>query len=166
GALAAAGQARDVIRVEAVERLVEVPPGVGLVEHVAIGLARGGEAVRDQHAVAGELPVQLPERGVLAAHQRHVADAELLEEANVLELTHESPLSTSFSPPGDGIGEAEQPLPWPNAIVGACSEPYYRGPPSRIRSSSWPGRGRSLIGGTRADARGASRCDAAGQPPR
>ena len=64
-------------------------PGAGLVEHVAVGLGGDGEAVRDADALSGELPVHLAERGVLAADERHVLDAELLEEADVAKPAHD-----------------------------------------------------------------------------
>ena len=89
GALAFARQRGDVGGVEVVELGMQTVPGAGLVQHVAIGLGGDGESVRDADALPGQLLEHLAQRGVLAADERHVVDADLLEKADVPRCTHD-----------------------------------------------------------------------------
>ena len=80
----AAPQILGVIGLEPVERRAQRLPGVGGVEHAAIGLGGDGEAVGNLDPLAGQLPIHLPEGRVLAADQPDVANADVAEEANEL----------------------------------------------------------------------------------
>ena len=52
-------------------------------EKIAIRLRRGGKAARHAHAELCELADHLAQRSVLAAHSRHVADAQIFESDDV-----------------------------------------------------------------------------------
>jgi hypothetical protein len=76
----------DIARVQAIERGMQARPGVGLVEHMAVAQGGDRKAVRHADALSRQLAVHLAERGVLAADQRHVANAQILEPADVVAL--------------------------------------------------------------------------------
>ena len=87
-ALAAPRQVGHVVLVEAVECLAQRFQHARGFEHVAICLRGDSEAIRHEHALVRERAVHLPQRSVLAAHQRNVADPDLLKESDVFELRH------------------------------------------------------------------------------
>ena len=89
-------QRGDVGGVDVVELGVQPVPGTCLVQHVAIGRSGDGEPVRNADVLAGQLLEHLAQRSVLAADERHVLDADLLEKADVPGRTHD--LSSHCAP--------------------------------------------------------------------
>ena len=63
-------------------------PGAGLVQCIAIGLGRQGEAVRHLHTVSSERGVELAQRGVFSPDLRHILRAQLAEPPDVRSLFH------------------------------------------------------------------------------
>ena len=79
----AARQVVDVRLVEVVQQRVQAAVQVVVGKNLAIGLGRHGEAVRHLDAQRDQFAIHLAERGVLAADQRHVAQAQIGKPANV-----------------------------------------------------------------------------------
>jgi hypothetical protein len=74
--LRAARQVVDVLHVHAVQHLVQAGQGACAFQHVAVGLGGDREAVGNPHAAVAQLAHHFAQRCVLAAHQRHVGQAE------------------------------------------------------------------------------------------
>ena len=72
-----------VVHVHAIQCLVQPGPRLRLIEHVAISLGGDGEAVGYLHTLGGEFPIHFAQRGILAAHEGHVVNAQLREPADV-----------------------------------------------------------------------------------
>src|SRR5208283_3436136 len=91
GSLALARERGEVGGVEVVELGVQMVPGAGLIQHVAICLCGGGEPVGNADSLVGELLVHLAQRGVLSPDERHILDADLVEETDVPGCAHNVP---------------------------------------------------------------------------
>ena len=87
-ARAGPGQRSHIGLVEPVQLCVQPRPGIAPRQRVAEGLGGHGKAVRHRHAQRHELADHLAQARVLAADQRHVADRELLEPADVVLIGH------------------------------------------------------------------------------
>jgi len=86
--LCASLQIGHVLGIQPVQRLMQAGPGIRLIQHVPVGGRRDGESVGHAHALTGQLPVHLTERGVLATHGGHVVDAHLFEHSDVRRSLH------------------------------------------------------------------------------
>lgn len=72
-----------------IERVFQCIQGAGLLEHVPVGLRGNGESVRHPDALRRQLPIHLPERGVLASDGGTILDADVQEKTNVaVDLGH------------------------------------------------------------------------------
>ena len=78
----AARQIVDIGNIESDERLFQRRPSAGGLERMAIGLGGDREAIGNGDALRREFPEHLAKRGVLAADQRNVLDADLAKEAD------------------------------------------------------------------------------------
>jgi hypothetical protein len=84
----ASGERRHVGGIDPVQERAKARPRAGCVEHLAVGAGQDREAVRHTDPRAGQLPIHLAERRVLASDQRDVLDAHLGEAADVAIARH------------------------------------------------------------------------------
>jgi hypothetical protein len=73
---------RYVRDIDAVEQRMQPRPGIGSGERIPVGIGGQGKAVGHTHAGLTQFGIQLAERGVLAADQRHVLRSQCCEPAN------------------------------------------------------------------------------------
>ena len=83
------GQCIDVIDIQRLQGVADACRQAVVFQVVPEGLRRGGKTVGHPHTLAGEGLVHLAERGVLAANQRYIIDAEFAETPDVVEALHE-----------------------------------------------------------------------------
>ena len=76
-AAGAPGQVIDILHVQAIERLVQAAPGVGLVEQVAVSAGGDGKAVGHPHALCAQFADHFAQRGILAADLRNIGNADV-----------------------------------------------------------------------------------------
>jgi hypothetical protein len=81
-----ARQIFDIIRIEPIKRRMQRRPRAGLIERMAIGFGGHGETVRHANAMRRQLLIHFAERGVLAANQRHIANADLRKETDITHI--------------------------------------------------------------------------------
>ncbi len=82
------GEKVDAPLVELVKELVQPLPGVGGGEGIAVGFGGERKAIWNQHAFLGQRRVQLPQRSVLAADQRDVAEPNVGKPADIVVRRH------------------------------------------------------------------------------
>ena len=119
--LAPVGQIGDVRRVERIENRVKPVPCACGRQRVTIGRRRHRKPVRHEHALRPKRAIQLAERRILAADDRHVAEAELGEEPNIYRSGH----GCTFRHSGPDLRPSEPARPAPGTSR--------RGPPLRRR---------------------------------
>ena len=86
---AALGQVRDIAGIDSIQGLVQLFPGIRLVQHIPVGLGRDAKAVGHFDTFGNEFPVHFSQRGRLATDQWNVLHPQILEESDVFEfLTH------------------------------------------------------------------------------
>jgi hypothetical protein len=74
----------DIVRIEPLQDFADALVQSTRPQEMAIGLCRGGEAVREADSPRAQLAGHLTQRGVLAANQRHVIDAQFVEPADLV----------------------------------------------------------------------------------